>query len=322
MWIIIGLIAIAVVAALPVYRQLTPSAIPMRLALSYKVDYTPQILALEHDFFTQQGLYVTPKIVTGGIEAAEAVTTGAADLGVMGEVPGLIATTAPNPAVIIAAYARDERRHRIIIAPGSNIRTPKDLEGKRFAVQHGSSTFGAFLMYCAEHKLDRSKITMVRLSPRDIPEAMAGKQIDAMAGSEPWPSNVLKRNKGAGEFAVLSGLGCNYPLVVVASRQFARRHPATVARALEAMGDAIAYQQANPREAAATVAAHTGLTPEQELKNIQTGAWGLTLDAATVAGLKKIAGFLQREEVLRKPPRWAEAIDDRYLRKLSDGAAK
>jgi NitT/TauT family transport system substrate-binding protein len=318
--VILGIAVVAAAVWVFIGQRAADTLVPVRLALSYKVDYLPQILALDKGLFKQRGIAMTPRVVTGGIEAAEAVTTGSADLGVMGEVPALTATTAPNPAVIVAAYATDEYRHRIIIAPGSKIRTPKDLEGKRFAVQHGSSTYGAFMMYCDKHKLDRSKITMVRLSPRDMPEAMAGKQIDAMAGSEPWPSNVLKRNTDAKAFAVLSGLGCNFPLVVVASRQFAQRNPEAVTRALAAMQDAIEYQQAHPEDAAAILAQHTGLTPAQELASIRNTSWGVMLDTDTIAGLKTIAGVLKDEGVLRSEPSWAQAVDDRYLPTLPQEA--
>ncbi|OPZ82268.1 MAG: putative aliphatic sulfonates-binding protein precursor [bacterium ADurb.Bin429] len=312
----LGLAGLAALVTLT-SRTTADTPLPARLALSYKVDYLPQILAQEKGYFTARGLKVAPKVVTGGIEAAEAVTSGAADLAVMGEVPALIATTAPNPAVIVATYARDENRHRIITAPGSAIRVPKDLEGKRFAVQHGSSTHGGILMYCAKHKIDVKKITLVRLSPRDMPEAMASKQIDAMAGSEPWPTNVLKRNPQAKEFAVLSGLGCNYPLVLVAGRQYIRSQPEGITRALLATQDAITLINAKPDDAAAVLAARTGLSPAQELASISKGTWALSLDTETLNGLKKMAKFLEGAGVLRGEPKWDRAIDSRYFKAMS-----
>lgn len=36
------------------------------------------------------------------------------------------------------------------------------------------------------------KITIVPMDPLNIPEAMKYRQLDAIAGSEPWPLNVEK----------------------------------------------------------------------------------------------------------------------------------
>ncbi len=286
----------------------------MRLAYGKKIHYAPQIIALKQGYFDEEGLAVEAKAVQAGIQAAEALASGSADIAVMGDAPGIIAAS-KVPVKIVASYGGGENMHRIVAGPKSGIKKPADLKGKRVAIQMGSSTHGGFLAFLAKHGLSTADLELVPLNPRDMPEAMITNQIDAGVGSEPWPTNIEEKVKGSYQVATLSGLGNNYPLVMLVSEPYAEEHPDAVAAALRATQKAVDFMHEHPEEAAALISETTGVPAERERKIMDTLEWGVVLDDATVESLKQTAEFLHSQEKIDEVPDWGRVIDKSFISK-------
>ncbi len=229
--------------------------VPVRFTWSDKACYAPVIVAFEEGYYAEEGLEVDPKPVTGGIESAELLISGQADLGTMGDAPACIALSRSDKLRLICDQADGIRMHRIVVHNASGIKEPKDFEGKRVAVQQGSSTHGGFLAYCKANGIDTAKLTFVPLSPKDFPEAMVTKQVDLVAGSEPWPGNVMAACKDCAEFANLEGLGSIYPLPVLARQQLLAEHPDLAARVVRATRKGAELCKSDPDKAAQIITA-------------------------------------------------------------------
>lgn len=288
----------------------------LRLAYGKKIHYAPQIVALKKGYFEEQNLSVDPKAVQAGIQAAEALTSGSADVAVMGDAPGIIAAASGMPVKIVAAYGGGENMHRIVAARRSGIRSAADLKGKRVGIQMGSSTHGGFLLFLEKNGLSPSDLKLVPLNPSDMPEAMLTKQIDAGVGSEPWPSNIEERVEGSYEVATLSGLGNTYPLVMLVTERYAVEHPEAVVAALRATQKAVNFMHRSPDEAAGLIAEASGVPVARERKIMDTLEWSLVLDGATVDSLKQTAGFLHAQEKIQKIPDWEKALDRSFISQL------
>jgi sulfonate transport system substrate-binding protein len=304
----------------PAKPTITPSSrepVAIRLAYGKKIHYAPQIVALKEGLFAKEGLAVEAKAVQAGIQAAEAMTSGSADIAVMGDAPAIIAAASGLPVKIIASYGGGERMHRIVAGPKSGIEAPADLKGKRVGIQMGSSTHGAFLLFLKEHGLDPKEVKLVPLDPSDMPEAMLAEQIDAGVGSEPWPSNIEERVEGSHEVATLSGLGNNYPLVMLVTASYAQEHPEAVVAALRATRQAVALMHQDPGKAAGLIAEATGVPAARERKVMDTLEWGVVLDDATIASLKQTADFLLSQGKISKLPDWEAVLDSSFVSKLS-----
>ncbi len=276
--------------------------VPMRLAYGKKIHYAPQIIALKQGYFDEEGLAVEAKAVQAGIQAAEALASGSADIAVMGDAPGIIAAS-KVPVKIVASYGGGENMHRIVA------------KGKRVAIQMGSSTHGGFLAFLAKHGLSTADLELVPLNPRDMPEAMITNQIDAGVGSEPWPTNIEEKVEGSYQVATLSGLGNNYPLVMLVSEPYAEEHPEAVAAALRATQKAVDFMHEHPEEAAVMISETTGVPAERERKIMDTLEWGVVLDDATVESLKQTAEFLHSQEKIGAVPDWGRVIDKSFISK-------
>jgi len=289
----------------------------LRLAYGAKIHYAPQIIALKKGYFASEGLEVEAKIVQAGIQAAEAMTSGSADAAVMGDAPAIIAVASGMPLKIVASYGGGEKMHRLIAAANSGIRKPEDLVGKRVAVQMGSSTHGAFLLFLSKHKVDAKGVKLVPLDPSDMPEAMLAGQIDAGVGSEPWPSNIEERVKGSYEVATLSGLGNNFPLVMLVTDRYAKERPEAVVAALRATQKAVNFMHQHPDQAAALISETTGVPAVKEQKVMQTLAWGVVLDNATINSLKQTADFLYKQGKIQRLPDWIKVLDRSFVRRAA-----
>lgn len=289
---------------------------PLRLAYGTKIHYAPQIIALKQGLFAAEQLAVEAKAVQAGIQAAEALTSGSADVAVMGDAPAIIAAASGMPLRIVASYGGGERMHRIVAAPGSHVRAAADLKGKRVGIQMGSSTHGGFLLFLEKNGLSTDDLKLVPLNPSDMPEAMLARQIDVGVGSEPWPSNIEERVEGSYELATLSGLGNTYPLVMLATETCAREHPEAVLAALRASDRAVEFMHAQPDEAAALISEATGVPAARERNIMDTLEWEVVLDETTVDSLRQTAEFLHSQGKIENMPDWDAFVDRSFVGKL------
>jgi len=288
--------------------------VKVRLAYGTKVDYAPQIIALREGYFQEQGLEVEALALQAGRQCAEALTTGNADIAVMGDVPAILAACAALPTKIVASYGNTV--HRMVAAKDSGIKQPKDLEGKRLAVQKGSSTYGGFLLWCKKNGVDINKVKVLDLDPTTMPEAMIARQIDVMVGSEPWPSNVEEKCPGAYTVAELSGLGNTFPLVVMVTAEFAEKQPEAVVGFLRAVSKAVDMLREDPDRAAAIIASVTGVPVEREAKSVRKYGWGMRMDEELRASLEQTAEFLKEQGKIKALPDFAKVLNDWFMNRL------
>lgn len=296
--------------------------IEVRFTYSEKACYLPVVVAVEKGFYEAEGLKIVPKVVTGGIESAEALVSGQADFGTMGDAPTVIALSRSKDMRLVCCQATGEKMHRIVVRNDSGIKEPKDLEGKRVAVQMGSSTHGGFLLYCTKHNVDVSKIKLVSLSPKDFPEAMVAKQVDAIVGSEPWPGNVMSKCKESHEMANLEGLGNSYPLPIIASAKFLQAHPTAAAAVVRATQKAVDLIKSSPDEAAAAISAKSGVPAERELKAAGDYVFMASMDDSIIASLTMTAEFLKGQKKIEAVPDIASLVDRSGLGAAAGGEAK
>lgn len=299
---ITGLLGLAGCDDAPVKAKNEP--VVCRLAYTAKGYYAPQFLASRKGWFAADGLIVKDVGLgmSAGVAGAEALVSGSADVAVMGDVPALIALASDRGCVLVAAYGGGEKMHSIIAAEQSGITRPTDLTGKRVGVQFGSSTHGAVYLYLEHNGIDPSAVTLVNMPQKDLVEGLISGSIDALAASEPTPTLAMDKVPGAQEMACLSGLGNDYPLLIVASRAFADAHPDALRTIVEGTRKAVDWINADPDAAGAETAAVTGAPASLEADMFRKMEWRVRLDAQTFDSLNMTAAFLHRIGKLKRIP--------------------
>lgn len=282
------------------------------LVYSNKVNYEPLIIATEKGYFKDEGLDVKVHIVVGGIQTAEALATGSADAGAMGDAPAVILMSKKIPVKIVARYGEGDKIHRLVAL--RSITTPQDLECRRIGLQLGSSTHGGFMLWTANNHFDLDRLNIVPLNPLDMPEAMNTGQIDAMAGSEPWPVNVetLCRDK-VHELADFSGLGNTFPHVLVVTEKLIAKHPEAVKGLIRGICRAVADINSNPDEAAEITSKTIGLPKTKQKKCTDRLNWEVDWTERDLQSMHITASFLKDFGKIQEIPALKEFIDTDYL---------
>lgn len=298
---------------------------PMGLRVTYsnKVDYEPLIIASDLGFFEDEGVNVDLLIVKGGIESAEAMLTGSADLGAMGEGPTVTLMSKDPTARLLARYGGGEGQHRMIAS--KDIADVTDLVGKKVGVQFGSTTHGALLRLLEKEGVDPSMVELVPLKPSEMPDAMyIGSKnggVDAMMGSEPWPTNVeTKCGDKVHEIADSSGLGSNFPLTLIATEKIVKEKPEAVAAFMRAIDRAIDHIHENYTDAAEICAKYTGLSPANQQKCMDSLFYDMDITREDIENLNSTAQFLLENKKIEAAPNIAERVDDSFLRQLQGRA--
>ncbi len=283
----------------------------IRVCYPNKAQYAPFIIAKETDAWKKNGLAVKNIVIAGGgIEVAEALVAGEADVAAMGDVPTLIALSRNGNLRILSSYMTSEGMHRIIVSQSSDIVKPSDLIGKKMAVHVGSSTHGGLLLYLKKNGIDQKDVNFVSIPPQYFPEAMQKGEVDAIAGSEPWPQNVLDKNPTACQLTTLGGLGNNYPHLILARNDFVKSHPEQSNALLRVIADMEVMLRDRPEEAARFISQSTGRSWEKELAAISEIQWRTGFDETIEKSLMQTAEFLFAEGKLKKMPDLKSAVQN------------
>ena len=142
----------------------------LTLVFPNKVNYETFIIAKHLGYFQKTGNDLKIITVNSGINAAEALALGSADIAAMGDGPAVILMSQDKKISVVSRYAKGERIHRLI--SDTAIQTAKDLSGKRIGIQIGSSTHAAFLGWIEKQGVSIDDITIIPMNPLNMPEAM------------------------------------------------------------------------------------------------------------------------------------------------------
>jgi sulfonate transport system substrate-binding protein len=282
----------------------------IRFAYQDRVADAASMIAVEEGFFRDERLDVKPLVFSSGPACSEALLSGSADIGTMGDTTAIIAV-ARSPVKIIASHGGGEHRHRIIVGEKSGIRAPADLTGKRLAVKKGTSTYGGLLAWSDSVGLDLAKVKVTEMRPEDMGDALMSGAVDAIVASEPTPSVVEQR--GGRELATLGGLGNTYPILLVGRNEFLAAQPEAVGSFLKAMRRAADFIHDHPKEAAEVLAGKTGLSSAVTARAMSHHYYRLDLGEDTRASLRAIAGFLVKQRLLDSPPDLTKTVDASFL---------
>ena len=275
---------------------------PVKLVFPNKVNYESFIIANHLGYFKDSDSPIKVIIVNTGINAAEALTLGNADLAAMGDGPTVMLMAQKKDVSIITRYAKGERIHRMVA--DSSVHTPSDLVDKRIGVQVGSSTYGALMSWLENHNIAADQITIVPMDPLNMPEAMKSRQLDAIAGSEPWPLNVEKLCKNSvHELYNLQNEKNHFPHVLLANnRIFSGKSEKGILSVMKALDKANEFISANPDSSVKIAAHYIGLTESEQKTCLLRLTWELDWVSTDLSSLEETTRyFFKSKKIVEKP---------------------
>jgi len=280
--IFMGIFLLLVTACVPDKNSQT-----LRFAYQNRIGCAIPIIAVEKSFFKEEGLAIKALRFSSGPECAEALYTGSADIGTMGDAAAVMALARNSHFIILTSHCDGEHRHRIMVSEDSDIRTPEDLEGKKLGVKKGTSTYGGLLKLLRKENIDLSAIAISDLSPPAMTEALLSGSIDAFAASEPTPSAA--EEKGCRELMTLGNLGNSYPLFILSRKEYIESNNDKLQKFFRALEKAERFIAENPEESSAIVAQVTGLSKKTCMKSMQIHRYTIGIDSIRINSLEETA---------------------------------
>ena len=169
---------------------------PMKLTLNFLAG-GPQagfIYGKKLGYYKDAGIDLTIEEGKGSATTAQLVATGQTDVG-FADAPAAMQIRSKGAPVKIVAPILQTNGFAIISLEGSGIRTPKDLLGKRLAVQPGTAQTTLLDPILAANKIDKDKLDIVNIDPAALVGALLEKKVDAILAGADFQS-VQIRERG------------------------------------------------------------------------------------------------------------------------------
>jgi NitT/TauT family transport system substrate-binding protein len=145
------------------------------------------------------GIKVEEKVFAKGLDVMQAIIAGEIDVGTTASEAAISGRAGNAPIYVVAGFAKGGAR--LVAGQGSNIKSVKDLKGKKVGVTRGGIQEVLLMAELQKAGLTADAapgkdVQLIFLAYADLNQALLGKNIDAMMQSEPQSSQAI--NKGFG----------------------------------------------------------------------------------------------------------------------------
>jgi len=270
--------------------------------------------------FKEVGVEIAWTEFQSGPPQFEGIAARKLDITEVGNTPPLSGQAAGIDFKEIALLSEGETNNAILLPEVSDIKSVKDLEGKKVAVAKGSSAFG--LLYAAFEKegVDPSKVEIIQLQPDEAQPAFENRSVDAWATWEPFISyqtvgnnaKVLLKGKDVDTYGYM---------FTIARTKFVEDNPDLVSIYLEVYKKATDWMNEHPEEAVQFFANLKGIDPtvvEEVLKN--TPYKMQAIDENVISSQQSAADLFVEQDVFSNKINVEEVVDNRFIEKVLKGA--
>ena len=266
------------------------------------VDVAPLFLGQKKGFYKKQGLKLSVSFAAGGAAIVPAVASGQNQFGFSNVFSLMVAQ---SNGVALKAISNGNASTGVagkdfvatLVKKDSPIRTAKDLEGKKVAVNTLKNIAELSVRESVKKAGgDPDKLKLVEMPFDQMPAALDKGQIDAALAVEPALTTI--RQQGGREIAA-SFVDVAPDLTVgmyFTSQQYAQKNPAVVKKFQQATAESLAYANAHPDEAREIVATYTKV-PASLLAEITLPKWPAEPNRASIETQAKLGeefGFFKK----------------------------
>jgi taurine transport system substrate-binding protein len=212
------------------------------------------------------------KTFESGRDVNMAMSTNALDLGLVDSIGASIGIVNQLPYRIYFIHSVIGDNEALVVK--DNIRSLRDLKGKKIAVSFGSTTYFSLLAALEELGLKSNEVTILDMPPSDMLAAWQGDDIDAGFVGQPTLNKMVSAR---GSILVtakdLYQKGVLTAEVGVAHKDFINTYPGAVKKYVALLDKAVQFYRDKPQEAAAIMAPELGLSPQSSLKAMKGLVW-------------------------------------------------
>jgi NitT/TauT family transport system substrate-binding protein len=172
---------IAALAAGTVALATLPAAaqdkVTLQLNWFHLADHSPIYLALKKGYYKQENIELTVLRGSGSADSAKKVDLGQADVGIS-DAPTVLTAIGKGANLKMVAVVYDKAGNNVFFRKSTNIKTPKDLVGKKIAVPPADSHRVLWPAFAALHGIDPNSVTLVNVKPEGKQAIVAANEVD------------------------------------------------------------------------------------------------------------------------------------------------
>ena len=221
------------------------------------------ISAYFYEKFVPAGYTVVVIPFESPTDGKNAVLTGTVDTCIHGIASFLLGAAAGEPVMIVANA--NNKGMAVMAGVNTDIKSIKDLKGKRVAIWPGSTQEAVILERLRMEGMSIKDIQPIRLQFSDHPAALARGDIDAYVGAEPAPGISLANGTGRlVEYPYSTPIG-SLNMILSASEKAVKENPERIRTIVDMHRKAVDYAMANPAQIVEMAMARLG----QQKKSIE-----------------------------------------------------
>ncbi|MFE9649556.1 ABC transporter substrate-binding protein [Streptomyces sp. NPDC006365] len=258
------------------------------------LDVAPVYLGQKKGFYSKRGLKLELTPAQGGAAIVPGVLNNQFQFGFSNTTSLLVAQSKKVPVKVVAngvASTAEEGADFMgtTVKKGSPIKSPKQLEGKKVAVNSLNNICDTSIKESVRKDGgDPSKLQFVEMPFDQMAAALENGQVDGACTPEPALSTV----KAAGGTSIASSFYDVDPNLTVAmyftSQQYAKQNPELVKKFQEATAESLEYADSHPDEVREIVATYTKI-PQTLLEKLTLPNWPAEPNRASIERLAELA---------------------------------
>jgi len=165
---------LAALAALPALAQ---DKMQLQLNWFHLADHSPIYLAMKKGYYKEEGIDLTVLRGSGSADSAKKIDLGQADVGIS-DAPTVLTAISKGANLKMVAVVFDKAGNNVFFKKSANIKTPKDLVGKKIAVPPADSHRVLWPAFASLNGIDPNAVTLVNVKPEGKQAIVAAGEVD------------------------------------------------------------------------------------------------------------------------------------------------
>jgi NitT/TauT family transport system substrate-binding protein len=165
---------IVALVALPATAQ---DKMQLQLNWFHLADHSPIYLAMKKGYYKEEGIDLTVLRGSGSADSAKKIDLGQSDVGIS-DAPTVLTAISKGANLKMVAVVYDKAGNNVFFRKSANIKSPKDLVGKKIAVPPADSHRVLWPAFAALHGIDPNAVTLVNVKPEGKQAIVAANEVD------------------------------------------------------------------------------------------------------------------------------------------------
>ena len=260
----------------------------------------PSIIEKEKGFlsksFAEEGIEFGYSNLTTGPEQTQALASGDIQfLNAVGATSVILSASNGADIKIMSMYSRSPEAFMLFTNQNNEIKSPKDLVGKKVAGPKGTILHELLINYLATEGLTEKDIEFVQMDIPSAQAALVGGEVDFALLAGPTAYNMIQD----GYQVVTNGDGLvDGTIVVATSEEFYSKNPGLVKKFLQVQEETLAYIDENYEEVMEITAKETGLSLDAVKEMYEMYDFNMEIKPSDIESMERTVEFMKENNMI------------------------